>query len=388
MRNIAVKKTKELEYMCHYCDTDLDKNGNPKNMHIKSDFYVSYNPLHRTGIIPICKKCANELAQVLDKNEHLTGEYSKESVMFALEYMDKPFLEKLWNGVIQEATADSGKVYKNLFGLYMKNVQMKEYRDMRWKDSDIFDYSATKIDVKPVEDDTSKQNEIQEMYLTNKKTVIHKLGYDPFRKEPEDDKPFLYNRLSGMLDDTTNEDMFKSSACVEIVKDYNQAEKLNDIIGSYIQNRNEASKNSAIIKNLTATKKDIINQALSLAKDNGISINNNKNASKGGSTLSGKINLLHKIGFRDAKINMFDIETSEGMRQVADISAKAQIDQIGFDENAMETIQNIRRELVEECQRDRDKAIEDARKLMLENIDLKNYLKEKGLINDSYEVID
>lgn len=375
--------------MCHYCDTDLDKNGKPRNIHTnRSSFYVSYNPLHKTGLIPICKECANILAQVHDKDGKPTGEYTKESVMYALEFVDRPFLEKLWDATIQEATADSGKTYKNLFGLYMKNVQMKDYRDMRWRDSDIFDYSATQVKINPVEEDKDTVDEINEMYLANKRKVIRDLGYDPFANEPEKEKPFLYNRLAGMLDDTTIEDMFKSGACVEIVKDYHQAEKLNDIISSYIQDRREASKNSGIIKNLTTTKKAIIDQALSLAKDNGISVNNNKNASKGGSTLSGKMNYLNKIGFRDARINMFDIETAEGMRQVAEISAKAQVDQIGFDDNAYETIQNIRREIVDECQRERDEAVETARRLLEENIDLKNYLKEKGLMNDTGEVID
>lgn len=383
----AKKPANDL-YMCHFCDTDLDKNGKPKNMHQKSNFYVSYNPLHQTGIIPICKECANILAQVHDKDGNPTGEYTKESVMYALEYIDRPFLQKLWDATIQEATADSGKTYKNLFGLYMKNVQMKDYRDMRWRDSDIFDYSAVQVQVNPTEDDKDTLSEIDEMYLQNKKKVIRDLGYDPFAKEPEEEKPFLYNRLAGMLDESTIEDIFKSGACVEIVKDYHQAEKLNDIISSYIRDRKEASKNSAIIKNLTATKKDIIKQALDLAKDNGISVNFNKNASKGGSTLSGKLNYLNQIGFRDARINMFDIETAEGIRQVAEISAKAQIDQIGFDDNVQETIQSIRREIVDECQRERDEAVETARRLLEENLELKAFLKEKGLMNDAGEVID
>ena len=75
------------------------------------------------------------------------------------------------------------------------------------------------------------------------------------------------------------------------------------------------------------------------------------------------------------------------MQQVAEISAKAQVDQIGFDENVMDEIQGIRRELVDNLQKERDKAVESARKLLVENKDLKDFLKDKGLIDEYGQVI-
>ena len=97
---------------------------------------------------------------------------------------------------------------------------------------------------------------------------------------------------------------------------------------------------------------------------------------------------LDQIGFRDAKINMYDIDYCKGMQQVAEISAKAQVDQIGFDENVIDEIQGIRRELVDNLQKERDKAVERARKLLVENKDLKDFLKDKGLIDQFGQVIE
>lgn len=97
---------------------------------------------------------------------------------------------------------------------------------------------------------------------------------------------------------------------------------------------------------------------------------------------------LDQIGFRDAKINMYDIDYCKGMQQVAEISAKAQVDQIGFDENTFNEINNIRRELVDDLQKQRDKAVERARLLLVENRDLKAFLREKGLIDVLGQVID
>ena len=97
---------------------------------------------------------------------------------------------------------------------------------------------------------------------------------------------------------------------------------------------------------------------------------------------------LDQIGFRDAKINMYDIDYCKGMQQVAEISAKAQVDQIGFDENIFNEINNIRRELVDDLQKQRDKAVERARKLLVENKDLKDFLRDRGLIDQYGQVID
>ena len=97
---------------------------------------------------------------------------------------------------------------------------------------------------------------------------------------------------------------------------------------------------------------------------------------------------LEQIGFRDAKINMYDIDYCRGMQQVAEISAKAQIDQIGFDENAIDEIQGIRRDLVESLTKERDKAVERTRVLLVENKDLKDFLREKGFIDEFGQVIE
>ena len=117
-------------------------------------------------------------------------------------------------------------------------------------------------------------------------------------------------------------------------------------------------------------------------------MNFNNSKSKGQNTLTGKMKELDLIGFRDAKINMYDIEYCRGMQQVAEISAKAQVDQIGFDENIIDEIQGIRRELVDNLQKERDKAVERARRLLVENKDLKDFLIDKGLIDEYGQVIE
>ena len=39
------------------------------------------------------------------------------------------------------------------------------------------------------------------MYKTNKRTVISALGYDPFESAADADKPLMYGKLVGFLDE-------------------------------------------------------------------------------------------------------------------------------------------------------------------------------------------
>ena len=76
------------------------------------------------------------------------------------------------------------------------------------------------------------------------------------------------------------------------------------------------------------------------------------------------------------------------MRQVAEISEAARHKQIGYDENIAQEIKDIKIELVEKLSKERDKAVEDARKLLMENKDLKDYLRNKGLVDENYRIIE
>ena len=57
----------------------------------KDAFYVSTDPMIKSGVTFICKDCARDIAlrKDADGNYHKP---TKESVMQALEYIDKPFL--------------------------------------------------------------------------------------------------------------------------------------------------------------------------------------------------------------------------------------------------------------------------------------------------------
>ena len=388
-KTTSTKKTvvDDTKYLCPYCDKGKKR----------IDFYKSSDPMVLTGITTMCKECARKIAMNWDERTQEFGTCTKASIQEALIRLDKPFLNKIWESSYLEWANDSSKKQKTtIWDAYIKNIGMKQYCGMRWQDSDIFDVyvekakTAAKIELDKA-DKLPDANfaEVDEAYKINRRDVIRMTGYDPFSSYPvEEDKPVLYAQLISFIDDETKNDGMKMNAVIQIVKSFNQIRKINDAIDELSSDTMKLNNNNGTIKQLADTVSKLLAGANALAKDNGISVNFNNSKSKGQNTLTGKMKELDLIGFRDAKINMYDIDYCAGMQQVANISCKAQVDQIGFDENVMNEISNIRRELVDTLQKERDKAVERARLLLVENKDLKDFLRDKGLIDEFGKVIE
>jgi uncharacterized protein YprB with RNaseH-like and TPR domain len=104
---------------------------------------------------------------------------------------------------------------------------------------------------------------------------------------------------------------------------------------------------------------------LALAKDNGISVNHNNTKSKGAGTLSGIIKTLQEKGFTESDINLFDIETLGGIKQVADESNKSILQQLMFDENDYTEMIKEQRVLIEDYRSKYEKLEEEHRLLKI-----------------------
>lgn len=373
------QESTDEKFLCYCC-------GETKN---RSKFYSSSDPFNSVGVTPYCKDCLERIARNYNPNTKQFGEVTKQSLMLALERVDSPYLENLWDSSYNEVHDPNLKKPKtNVWSSYIKNVRMPQYNGLRWRDGDVFkDNSKQVFDIE--ENELDKNSEQYLTYKKNKKAVIDFVGWDPFKNYPrEDELPLLYAQLLTFLDDETKNDGQKLNAVIQIVKLFNQAEKINAAIDELQTDTKKIIANTGSVKTLREAASKAISDANALAKDNGISVNFNNNKSKGANTLSGKMKELTQIGLREAKINTYDINTCEGMRQVALINEECRHKQIGYDENIAQEIKDIKVELVERLTKERDEAVETARKLLLENKDLKDFLLSKGLVNEDYEVIE
>lgn len=363
---------------CYMCNTHK----------ARDKFYMSTDTLNKSGITPICKECARKIALQTDEDgtEH---EPTKASVQKALFYMNKPFLDTVWNSAIQESeNLASGKVRSNAFFAYMHIVSMSQYVFKTWQDSDIFKDTATLAKEKDEQIKEDIPENIRDTYEINKKTTLRFLGYDPFENEPASEQPVLYAKLVNYFDESVKDDGLKLEAVIEIVQSFKDVKTINDAISQYKKDLGENPSVISTIKSLADTKQKMIASALALAKDNGISVNYNNSKSKGAGTLSGLIKEMSEMDLDDVEINTFDYETSQAMSQIAENNYVNQMKQLNPDENDWEREVVHQKKLIHTLQTERDKAVEYCRLLRKENKDLKDFLQEKNIIDENLKVKD
>lgn len=350
-------------------------------------FYVNTDPMYgETTCTPICRECARKIALRVDKNgqEH---EPTKESVITALKYLQKPFLNSVWNSSIQESeNLVAGKVKTNVWTSYIKNIQMVNYIGLNFFDSDFYKEKTICEDQdnnKSINTDMSQDT--YNSYLKNKEDVVRLLSYDPFDREDISDQPFLYSQLLGLLDSSedANEDMMRTSSAISIVRGFLQQAKIDDTISKLMSDISKIEKNSATIKSLQESKAKITSVITSLAQDSCISLKHNKNAKKGENTWTGKIKKIKSLNLRDGEVNGFDIDTCRGMQQVQEISDASIMKQLALDESEWSDMVAEMRVTNTSLRKEKDAYQEINRILLRENIDLRDTLKEKNLLDES-----
>lgn len=379
--NEQLHKLLETGCRCAMC-------GKVKDQETK--FYYDTNPvLGGSSFSRICRECAKSIACRRDKNGE-DHEPTKESVIEALRLLDKPFLEIVWNASIQESeNLVTGKTKSNVWSAYAKNIQMKNYVGLTFKDSDMFK-EHIKYDDELTDEDRKADipADVLETFEINKKTTLRFLGYDPFENEPVVEQPILYAKLVNYFDESVRDDGLKLEAVIEIVQTFKDVKTINDAISKYKAQLDGNPNIITTIKSLAETKQKMISSALALAKDNGISVNYNNNKSKGAGTLSGIIKELSEMNLEDAAINTFDAETNEAISSIMERNFQNQMAQINPDENDWEREVAHQAQLIHTLQSERDNAVEYCRLLRKENKDLKEFLKERNIIDDALQVID
>jgi hypothetical protein len=371
--------TDEKKYLCPYCLKEKKK----------SEFYVCTDPRVLTGITSMCKDCVKKIALNWDENRQEFGACTKKSVMDALEYIDRPFLENLWDSSYAEwANQESQLRRTTIWDAYIKNVSMVQYRGMRWRDGDIFHTyvedakqvaaleSGNREDAQTILNSQEVDNECEK----NRKDVIRLLGYDPFESEKIEDQPLLYSQLIGYLDagGDGNDDMMRTSSAITIVRGFSQQSKIDDKIARAMAN---TSTNTAELKTLLDAKKNLSATISQLAEQSCLSLKHNKNASKGENTWTGKVKKLKDMDLREAEVNGFDIGTCRGMQQVLEISDASILKQLRLDESEWSDMVADQRVIITELQKERDVYKEVNRILLRENLDLRDTLEENDMLD-------
>jgi hypothetical protein len=381
-KTTTAKKTAadDKKYLCPYCMKEKKK----------SEFYKCTDPRVLTGITSMCKDCVRKIALNWDENRQEFGACTKKSVMEALEYIDRPFLENLWNASYAEWADDTSQRRRtSIWDAYIKNVGLKNYNGLRWRDGDIFhtyvedakEVAALESGNKEAATTLLNSQEVDNEFEKNRKDVIRLLGYDPFEGEKLEDQPLLYSQLIGYLDagGDGNDDMMRTSSAITIVRGFLQQTKLDDRIAKAMANSNV---NTSELKQLLDSKKNVSSTISLLAEQSCLSLKHNKNASKGENTWTGKVKKLKDIDLRDAEVNGFDIGTCRGMQQVLEISDASILKQLRLDESEWSDMVAEQRQTIVDLQKKVDIYKEINRIILRENIDLRDTLEENSLLDN------
>lgn len=348
-----------------------------KNGFLVRDYYMSNSDKHADSRIGVCKQCINKSLETDGSNDFMKEEFISKIQDTLLE-MNRPYIHSIWLDSIEEV---KGRKHPQIFGIYLKNVLLN-HKNKNWRDSEFAipspDKDTSKLELK---NKTSSKQLLEkkhniELDTQNEKDVLRLLGYDPFEYETEEDKPMLFNRLIDYLSEDILEDGYRLSSAISIVRTFNQVDRLDAAM---------ANASPSDVGALITAKEKLHRVINNIAKENGISIGANAKNSAGSGTLTGIMKQLQDYDFHEASVNLFDIETAKGIRQVADLSNQSIMQQLNFDENSMSEMIRDQRELIEDFE-ERAKRFEEKNRLLRVEIDKRD--KEEKVLKEKIEELE
>lgn len=173
----------------------------------KSDFYISYNEMHAlTGVLPYCKVCIRKMCN--DKFNVI----DKEKTLRVLRTIDRPYIHSIW----EKAVAKGGA---NVIGIYLRMINMQQYRDYKWLDSDMdrLEEKDTNIkpvltDIKNVEPVKTEIEKFEDFQVTNDIIALFGNGYT------EEEYYYMWNKYEFLRGNYTEQTSMHTEALVTYVR--------------------------------------------------------------------------------------------------------------------------------------------------------------------------
>lgn len=389
MAIIATKKETKKK-ICPVCK---------KEKSIATGFYKSSSPLFALdGCVPICIDCVKN--DVVNED----GTVNENKLKTMCQRLDKPFYSDELDSAFLQAKSEHSylsddeiaKYGNKIVGFYFKNINtLRQNKDRSFADSekDGFVHKTYNVNARQKKEtitnryiDIKDKNNKQQQPIQksdgdtkwtkedkqNMKYVISKLGYDPFESVGLDDfdRKYCFNLLSGYFDTPgILEDGHKKQCVIEITMSYCQCRKITEELNLELS---RSDSNEKKVASLTSAKTSLLSSIATIAKDNNISSNYNKNSSQGQESISSMMKEMEKNGFEEIKVNLFDIKTSEAFRQISEISNQNIANQLTLDTNEYSDIVKEQREMIKNFESELDQLKEENRNLKNKIIDLES----------------
>ena len=369
----------------------------PKKM---TDFYISLSPMYALDQrVPVCKECCKSSCLNDD------GSVNLDDLKILLRQIDKPLYYDQFESAIQSVKKENSYISSEEVNLHGKDILQKYFTLIATRQDKARSFSDSEQEGFIHQNTNRKQEEINfikskySKYLVvdklkktdtveiisdntdvkwskkdkqNMKYVISTVGYDPFEDVglSEADRKYCFNILSGYCDtDGISEDGHKMQGVIEMTMLYCQCKKITEAMNIELS---KETVDDAKVSKLTSSKSSLLSSIATIAKDNNIASNYNKNSKQGQNSLTSKMKEMEENDFEAIKVNLFDIKTSEAFKQIADLSNQSIMDQLTFDNNDYTEIVKEQREMIQKYEHDCDELKEENRNLKNKIIDLEN----------------
>lgn len=214
--------------------------------------------------------------------------------------------------------------------------------------------------------------------LANRRNILQFFHYDPFEKDPIEDRKQLYRDLTTLIDESMASDLPKQRAAISLVRGYLRLDKITDAIQSLSATPEMMVANSKDIKNLGEVER-AQNAAIStISKDHGFSERWAVAKSKGSGTLSAVVRDLKDYKYDKGYCNIYDVKTSQSMQMISDMSTQSIMKQLALSDSDYKDIVKKQREDLIALNKENAKLKEENR-LLCEQITKQELLKELAI---------
>lgn len=294
-------------------------------------------PEHEEIVNPIVQEKKQYFESLV---KHYKGDYKQ--ALFEYCFKNNIFFDGATYDLLVKGRDDA--IFTRFPEIYVDTIT----EDIRFKDQDFF----SQLQMDNFEQVYSEQKDLlglDEDTKTNRIAVLDIFAYDPFKNDSIEDRPQLYRDLAGMANESMRKDIAKQKAALNIVRSYQNIEsyqrKITELMSSG-QVDDESQKKLDSYMNIIAKIQDSINKT---AEKNNFTVKGVGSSGKG--TISDVMNTIEEKGVDEGITNFYDIATSKSIEEIANISFKAQLNQVNLSKTDYADILTNQCQMVREYQR-------------------------------------
>lgn len=213
------------------------------------------------------------------------------------------------------------------------------------------------------------------MDAANFRSVTKLLGYYPFSEQSDEDQRILCREFLDLVSEQGDEaNYLRVKSALRIVLSFLHLKELDT-------KRRQLEAEGAPSKEIKEVS-DIANKELTaitnFGRDAGLSERYATQKSKGANTFGGILKTMNEEHFENSIVNMYDIKTSAAIKQVAEISQRAIMEQLAFSDSQYQVLCSKQMDQLASLRSELDSANEEIRRL-------KKVMKTQNIIDELLE---